>query len=132
MGGILERGIETAAETNAVYGKVIANARRKQKALFTHGLCRIFEMALFVEEMLYQVSQGAQGLPNLGDRTVSYRVAPVFVESTNEVNLRSITARNLMKYNGISAKESLKYVFPGKSDSELDSMVSNGGSLPTI
>jgi hypothetical protein len=127
MGGILERGIETAAETNAVYGKVIANARRKQKALFTHGLCQIFEMALFAEEALYQVSQGAQGLPPLGDRTVNYRVAPVFVESTNEVNLRSITARNLMKFNGISAKESLKYVFPGKSDAELDTMVSNGG-----
>ena len=55
----------------------------------------------------------------------------MFVESTNEINLRTISARNLMKFVGVSAKEALKYTFPGKSDSELDAMVSAMAGFPS-
>ncbi|PSB29898.1 hypothetical protein [Stenomitos frigidus] len=127
MGGVYEGGIETAAETSIVYGKVQSTAAEKQEALYTLGLCEILEMAIYAEEMLNLASGGAMGLPEMGDRTVNWRAAPVFVESTNEINLRTISARNLMKFVGVSAKEALKYVFPGKSDSELDGMVSDGG-----
>ena len=127
LGGVYEGGIETAAETSLVYGKVQASAAEKQEALYTLGLCEIMEMAIFAEEMLNAASLGGMGLPDLGDRTVNWRAAPVFVESTNEINLRTISARNLMKFVGVSAKEALKYVFPGKSDSELDAMVGDGG-----
>ena len=104
-----------------------ATAAEKQEALFTMGLCEVLEMALFAEENLFAASGGLMGLPDLGDRTINWRAAPVFVESTNEINLRTISARNLMKFVGVSAKEALKYTFPGKSDSELDAMVSDGG-----
>jgi hypothetical protein len=127
LGGILERSINTAAETAIVYGKVQATAAEKQEALYTLGLCEILEMAIFAEENLYVASGGAIGLPDMGDRTVNWRAAPVFVESTNDINLRTISARNLMKFVGVSAKEALKYTFPGKSDSELDVMVGDGG-----
>jgi hypothetical protein len=127
LGGILERGIETAAETSVVYGKVQATAAEKQEALFSDGLCRLLEMAIYAEEMLFVASGGTIGLPDLGDRLVRFRVAPVYIESPNQTNLRSITSRNLMKFVGVSAKEAAKYVFPGKSDAELDAMVSEGG-----
>jgi hypothetical protein len=127
LGGMMERSINTAAETNIVYGKVQATAAEKQEALYTLGLCEVIEMALYAEEQLFVASGGVMGIPDMGDRTVNWRAAPVFVESTNEVNLRSISARNLMKFVGVSTKEALKYVFPGKSDSELDAMVGDGG-----
>lgn len=127
LGGILERGIETATETRTVYGKVMATASQKQKSLYTYGLCKILEMAIFAEEAIYAATEGRFGLPLLGNRALTWRLTPVYQESTNEINLRSITARNLMKFNGISARESLKYVFPNKSEAELDAMVGNGG-----
>jgi hypothetical protein len=127
MGGMLERSINTATETTIVYGEVMATAAEKQSALYTLGVCEILEMALYAEEMLFLASGGTIGLPDLGDRTVNWRAAPVFVESTNDINLRTISARNLMKFVGVSAKEALKYTFPGKSDSELDVMVGDGG-----
>jgi hypothetical protein len=129
MGGLLERGIETAAETRVVYGKVQSTARDKQVALFENGLCRLLEMAVLSEEALYVASGGLQGLPPMGDRRVNYRVSPIFLESTNETLQKSIVSRNLMR-QGVNAKEALKFVFPDKSESELDIMVGSGG-LPT-
>lgn len=127
LGGILERGVETATETNAVYGKAVANARKKQLAVFKYGLGFLLEMAIRIEEMRFVASRGREGLPEFGDRAVSYRVSPVFMESTNEVNLRSITARNEMKFFGISAKAALKYVHPNQSDAEIALMLGEGG-----
>lgn len=130
LGGTYEGNIETAAETNLVYGKVVASAKEKQTALYTYGICEVLEMAIFAEENLWIASEGQAvriGMPDLGDRTVNWRSSPVFVESVNDTNLRTISARNLMKYVGISAKEALKYVYPGKSESELDGMVGDGG-----
>jgi hypothetical protein len=127
LGGILERGIETATETNAVYGKAISNARKKQLALFKYGLGSILEMAIRTEELKYLASKGKEGLPDLGDRTITYRVAPVFMESPNEINLRSITGRNMAKYFGVSNKYALKYVHPNRSDAEISLMLDDGG-----
>jgi hypothetical protein len=129
MGGILERGIESATETRVVYGKVAATARDKQVALFENGLCKLLSMALLAEESRFTASGGMEGLPPQGNREVYYRIAPMFMESTNETLQKSIVSRNLMR-QGVNAKEALKFVFPDKSENELDIMVGSGG-LPT-
>lgn len=131
LGGLLERGIETATETRVVYGKVMSTAAKKQEALFTYGLCRLFEMAILAEEALFVSSGGTLGLiPHpQGDRTITFRITPVFVQTTNDYLQRSIVSRNLMR-QGVNAKQALKFVFPDKSENELDEMVGSGG-LPT-
>lgn len=129
MGGILERGIESATETRVVYGKVQATARDKQVALFDNGLCRLLSMAILAEESRWLATDGMEGLPPIGDRRVKPRFAPIFMESTNERLQKSIVSRNLMR-QGVSAKEALRLVFPDMSESELDVMVGSGG-LPT-
>jgi hypothetical protein len=129
MGGILERGIESATETRVVYGKVAATARDKQVALFENGLCKLLSMALLAEESRFTATGGVEGLPPLSNREVYYRIAPIFMESTNETLQKSIVSRNLMR-QGVNAKEALKFVFPDKSENELDIMVGSGG-LPT-
>lgn len=129
LGGIMERGIESATETRVVYGKVQATARDKRVALFEQGLCRLLEMAIQCEEVAYLATAGMAGLPALGDRTVIYRVAPLFLEGTSETLQKSIVSRNLMR-QGVNAREALRFVFPDKSENELDTMVGSGG-LPT-
>lgn len=127
LGGIDERGIETATESRVVYGKVMSTAAEKQVALFEYGLCEILEMALLAEEALYQASAGETGLPPLGDRTVKYRVGEVFQQTPESLNFRSITARNLTKFFGVSPKAAVQYVFPEKSETEIDAMIGGDG-----
>lgn len=128
LGGILERGIETATESRVVYGKVAATAREKQDALFTYGLCPLLEMAILAEESIFAASGGQEGIEAIDpDRSVAWRAGEVYAPTANDVNLRSITARNLMKFCGVSAREATKFVFPEKSEAELDGMVGDGG-----
>lgn len=129
LGGILERGIETATESRVVYGKVASTAARKQKALFKYGLCQLLSMALLAEEALFLASGGELGLPYLGDRTIQFRVGAVYQPTTRDTLDRSIVSRNLMR-QGVNAKEALKQVFPDKSESEIAQLVSSGG-MPT-
>jgi hypothetical protein len=129
LGGILERGVETATESRVVYGKVAVTARYKQIALFKYGICKILSMVLLAEEALYVSSKGKIGLPFLGDRTINYRVGAVYQPTTRDVLDRSIVSRNLMR-QGVNAKEALKYVFPEKSEQEIAQMVGSGG-LPS-
>lgn len=129
LGGILERGIETATESRVVYGKVAVTARYKQIALFKYGICRLLSMALLAEEALYLSTGGRMGLPYLGDRTINYRVGAVYQPTTRDTLDRSIVSRNLMR-QGVNAKEALKYVFPEKSEQEIAQMVGSGG-LPS-
>jgi hypothetical protein len=129
LGGILERGIETATESRVVYGKVAVTAKYKQIALFKYGICRLLSMALLAEEALYVSTGGRMGLPYMGDRTINYRVGAVYQPTTRDTLDRSIVSRNLMR-QGVNAKEALKYVFPEKSEQEIAQMVGSGG-LPS-
>ena len=126
LGGILERGIETATESRVVYGKVIATAKLKQAALFKYGLCELFAMALLAEEALFIATAGRQGLPLLGDRSVNYRIGAVFMPTAQDTLQRSIVGRNLTEV-GVNSKETMKWIFPDKTESEIDMMVGSGG-----
>lgn len=126
LGGILERGIETATESRVVYGKVAATAKDKQTALFKYGLCEILSLAILAEEAVYAASKGKQGIPPLGDRSVNYRVGAVFMPTTQDTLNRSIVGRNLTEI-GVNAKETLKWCFPDKTETEIDQMVGSGG-----
>lgn len=126
LGGILERGIETATESRVVYGKVLATAKDKQLALFKYGLCEILSFALLAEEAVYAATGGVQGLPPQANRAVNYRVGAVFMPTADDTLKRSIVGRNLTEH-GMSARETLKWIFPEKTESEIDQMVSAGG-----
>lgn len=62
LGGIDERGINanaTAYANKAIYGRVAATAKKKCKALYDYGLCKLFEMAIAAEEDLFRLSLAA-------------------------------------------------------------------------
>lgn len=133
LGGTSGTGLETATETSQVFAQVQATAREKQEALFTHGLCEVLEMALQAEEALWVTTGGAAGLMpvinevGVNDRTVNWRVGEVYKPSAENLNFRSITARNLAKFFGVSPRAAIQYVFPDKSETEIDQMVGDGG-----
>lgn len=133
LGGTSGVGLETATETSQVFAQVQATAREKQEALFTHGICEVLEMALQAEEALFLAAGGMAGLMpvmnELGtnDRTVNWRVGEVYKPSAENLNFRSITARNLAKFFGVSPRAAIQYVFPDKSETEIDQMVGDGG-----
>lgn len=59
LGGIDERGISsnaTAYANKSVYGRVNATASKKCEAIYTFGLCKLFEMAVAAEEDLFRLS----------------------------------------------------------------------------
>jgi hypothetical protein len=126
LGGILERGIETATESRVVYGKVAATARDKQLALFKYGICEILSFAILAEEAVFVATKGLQGIPPAGDRSVSYRVGSVFMPTADDTLKRSIVGRNLTEV-GVNAKETMKWIFPEKTEAEIDMMVGSGG-----
>lgn len=126
LGGILERGIETATESRVVYGKVAATAKDKQASLFRYGLCELFSFALLAEEAVYTATRGLQGIPPMGDRSVNYRVGAVFMPTANDTLNRSIVGRNLTEI-GVNAKETMRWIFPDKTEGEIDQMVGSGG-----
>jgi hypothetical protein len=62
LGGIDERGISsnaTAYANKSVYGRVNATASKKCEAIYTYGICKLFEMAIAAEEDLFRLSLAA-------------------------------------------------------------------------
>jgi hypothetical protein len=43
----------TFGEVKSLYGKVAATAKQKCLALWQHGLCKLLEMVVFIEEQLF-------------------------------------------------------------------------------
>lgn len=64
-----------------------------------------------------------QGLPPLGDRSVDWKwLGPVFEDSPNDLQQRSIVVRNLEEV-GVETVEALKFLFPGKTAREIEKML---------
>lgn len=156
LGGLDERGITsnaTAYEMKSVYGRLAATAGKKCKQLYTHGICKLFEMALAAEEDLFKESLAAAlkknphditddvvqqlmqsgkippnvfGLPPLGDREIKWRwTGPVFESSPDDQLKMSIRARNFQEL-GVRSLEALKTIFDNKTDKELEGMLAGG------
>ena len=49
----------TAYEMKSMYGRVAATAEKKARAMFTFGLCKLFEMMIYNEEEMFNISFGA-------------------------------------------------------------------------
>jgi len=63
------------------------------------------------------------GLPEDGDRAVSYRFqGDVYEDTAYDVNQKSIVVRNLQEL-GVDSIEALKYLFPDKTDAERAEML---------
>lgn len=128
LGGTPEKGLETATETRIAYGAAITTASKKQKSIFTYGLCEIISMAILAEENLFLASQGAIGLPTapLGlDRKVQWRIQPAFPPSDSAELNRSIIGRNKARV-GVNQLECARANFPDKSDQEIKQMLAGG------
>lgn len=157
LGGIDERGISanaTAYEMKSIYGRLAATASKKCRALYDHGLCKLFEMAIAAEEDLYRMSfaavikkdieeitdefindfveknqgtpPGIFGLPPLGNRLIKWRfTGPVFEDSPTDIRDKTISARNFQEL-GVRSLEALKTIFQNKTDKELEGMLSGG------
>ena len=156
LGGIDERGISanaTAYELKSIYGKIAATAISKCKAIYEHGFCKLFEMALAAEEDNFRKSiayrlkkepgeitdqfignlieknklpDGLIGIPPIGSRRCKWRwKGPVFERSPRDIQLTSIVARNLQEL-GVRSLEALKVLFEDKTDKELEEMLSGG------
>lgn len=70
-----------------------------------------------------KVPRGVIGLPEDGDRTVSYRFqGDVYEDTAYDVNQKSIVVRNLQEL-GVDSIEALKFLFPEKTDSERAEML---------
>jgi hypothetical protein len=146
----------TAYEIKSLFGRTAATAAKKCLHLYTHGLCKVFEMAIKAEETLFlrslaialkkppeevnsDVAIGliatgklpknfqAAGLTPLGDRTIEWRfTGPVFEDSPDDVLKRSLVFRN-MQEAGIRSIEGFRtMLFPDKTDKELMLMLAGG------
>ena len=70
-----------------------------------------------------KVPRGVIGLPEDGDRTVTYRFqGDVYEDTAYDVNQKSIVVRNLQEL-GVDSIEALKFLFPEKTDSERAEML---------
>jgi hypothetical protein len=61
LGGVDELSISagvTATEYKSLFGRVSATAKKKAAAIYTHGLCRCFELIIFQEERLFRATLG--------------------------------------------------------------------------
>lgn len=128
LGGTPEKGLESATETRIAYGAAITTACKKQKSLFTYGVCEILSMAILAEENLYLASGGAIGLDTapLGlDRKVQWRTQPAFPPSDSAELNRSIIGRNKARV-GVNQLECARANFPDKSDQEIKQMLAGG------
>lgn len=156
LGGIDELGINasaTAYEMKSIYGKVSATANKKAKAMYNHGICKLFEMALAAEEDLFRQSlaallkkdinevsdgfiqdlmakqkipPGVFGLPPLGNREIKWRwTGPVFEKSPRDLLDQSIVVRNFQEL-GVRSMEALKFFFDNKTEKEIEGMLSGG------
>ena len=156
LGGIDERGMNlnaTAYEMKSIYGRVSATAMKKCRAIYDHGFCKLFEMAIAAEEDLFRQSLAYAlkkdisemsdeligqmmadgkmpgnifGLPPLGSRELTWRWrGPVFERSPRDLQMVSIVARNMQEL-GVRSLEALKVVFEDKTDKELEGMLEGG------
>jgi hypothetical protein len=67
--------------------------------------------------------QGVIGLPEDGERTVTYRYqGDVYEDTAYDINQKSIVVRNLQEL-GVDSIEALKFLFPEKTDSERAEML---------
>lgn len=145
----------TAYEMKVVYGKVATTALKKAKSIYTYGICRAFEDMIVAEEALFrktmanalkvepsemtdgviqqylannggQIPPGVYGLPPMGKRKVSWRwTGPVFEDSPDDLQRRSIVVRNLQEL-GVPSIEALKIMFPDKTEAEREGMLAGG------
>jgi hypothetical protein len=159
LGGIDETGIHasaTAYEMKVVYGKVATTALKKAKAIYSYGLCKVFEDLIAAEESLFQktfaaavevmpeevtqqslavwfeahpdmpLPDGVYGLPPIGRRKVAWRwTGPVFEDSPDDMQRRSIVVRNLQEL-GVRSIDALNVLFPDKTQREKEGMLSGG------
>jgi len=69
------------------------------------------------------VPPGVVGLPEDGDREVTYRFqGDVYEDTAYDINQKSIVVRNLQEL-GVDSVEALKFLFPEKTDSERAEML---------
>ena len=175
LGGVDEISISagaTATEIKGLMGRAQATALRKNKGFLTYGFCRLLEMMIYHQEVIFResfiaamgfnepkipteqteesaekyqnsmrrfnkkvdeamrdalaknkVPRGVVGLPEDGDRAVSYRYqGDVYEDTAYDVNQKSIVVRNLQEL-GVDSIEALKYLFPDKTDSERAEML---------
>lgn len=129
LGGRDEREVTyTATEVRSQLGEVLATSAMKEKALFKYGFCALLEMAILAEENLFLATMGKLGLStaqfNL-NRKIKYRKGPIFAQSTREKLDNSIVGRNNAR-SGVNQLESLKEIFPEKSEEEIKAMLRGG------
>ena len=175
LGGVDEISISagaTATEIKGLMGRAQATALRKNKSFLTYGFCRLLEMMIYHQEVLFResyiaalglkepkipeeqtpeniekyqkslrrfnnkvdeeirkgletgkVPSGVIGLPEDGDRNVSYRFqGDVYEDTAYDVNQKSIVVRNLQEL-GVDSVEALKFLFPDKNDAERAEML---------
>lgn len=59
MGGVAENGINagaTAFEIKSLFGRAAATAKRKAKAIYDYGLCKLLKLAISIEESYFRQS----------------------------------------------------------------------------
>jgi len=79
--------------------------------------------AIIVALQENKVPAGVIGLPEDGDRTVTYRYqGDVYEDTAYDINQKSIVVRNLQEL-GVDSIEALKFLFPEKTDSERAEML---------
>jgi len=70
-----------------------------------------------------KVPPGVIGLPEDGDRTITYRYqGDVYEDTAYDINQKSIVVRNLQEL-GVDSIEALRFLFPEKTDSERAEML---------
>jgi hypothetical protein len=175
LGGVDEISISagaTATEIKGLMGRAQATAIRKNKSFLSYGFCRLLEMMIYHQEVIFResfiaamgmkepnppkeeteenlekyqralaryndkvneamrialtenkVPRGVIGLPEDGDRSVTYRYqGDVYEDTAYDVNQKSIVVRNLQEL-GVDSIEALKFLFPEKNDSERAEML---------
>ena len=76
-----------------------------------------------------KVPRGVVGLPEDGDRSVSYRfMGDVYEDTAFDLQQKSIVVRNMQEV-GVNSVEAIKYLFPDKTEAERAEML-KGFSIP--
>ena len=175
LGGVDEISISagaTATEIKGLMGRAQATALRKNKSFLTYGFCRLLEMMIYHQEMIFResfiaasglkepkppqeqteesvekyqkalrrfdmkldeeikkaleknkVPRGVVGLPEDGDRSVSYRfMGDVYEDTAFDLQQKSIVVRNMQEV-GVNSVEAIKYLFPDKTEAERAEML---------
>ena len=92
----------------------------KQKSVYEKKLQKAIDTALETKE----IPDGVLGLAPDGDREIAWRwMGPVYEDTAQDKLNQSIFTRNLQEL-GVDSIESLKYLFPSKTDDEIAGMLS--------